>query len=243
VNSISEKIVNRKIEWPGPHGRPAGRDLHAPACAPLPGSCGWSGSYRLNVGGLGFRLCDIKSYGCWRGSWCFPQGMATGAAEYEIRWVWRIALWANSLYFYSALPAKLHPFRIGEITLRTNHRKPQIKKPTSRLRNGVTLIPLYSCLPIKAFFLAVYQACFLTFVSVFRRFVSGPFPYFSCRPCLPLRLSFLMIIPKNRQISGMDYPQLPSIDEVINGLFIVFPGNFSSSPKAFIGDPMFPAEL
>jgi hypothetical protein len=29
---------------------------------------------------------------------------------------------------------------------------------------------------IKAFFLAAYQACFLTFVSVFRRSVSDPFP-------------------------------------------------------------------
>jgi len=26
---------------------------------------------------------------------------------------------------------------------------------------------------------------------------------------------------------------------VFNGLFIIFTGNFSSSPKAFIGDPMF----
>ena len=29
----------------------------------------------------------------------------------------------------------------------------------------------------------------------------------------------------------------------INGLFIVFTGNFLSSPKAFVGDPMFPVEV
>jgi len=49
---------------------------------------------------------------------------------------------------------------------------------------------LRSVISIKAFFLAACQSCFLTFVSVFRRSVSDPFPYLSCRPCLPLRLSF-----------------------------------------------------
>ncbi|MBU4037388.1 MAG: hypothetical protein KKA35_13265, partial [Proteobacteria bacterium] len=49
---------------------------------------------------------------------------------------------------------------------------------------------LRTVIPIKAFFLAAYQACFLIFDSVFRCFVSDPFPYFSYRPCLPLSLSF-----------------------------------------------------
>ena len=42
---------------------------------------------------------------------------------------------------------------------------------------------------IKAFFLAACQICFLPFVSLFRRSVSGPSPYLSCRPCLPLPVS------------------------------------------------------
>ena len=42
---------------------------------------------------------------------------------------------------------------------------------------------------IKAFFLAACQNCYLIFVSVFRPFVSDPFPYLSYRPCLPSNLS------------------------------------------------------
>jgi hypothetical protein len=48
---------------------------------------------------------------------------------------------------------------------------------------------LRALISFRAFFLAAYQACFLTFVSVYRHSVSDPFPYLSCRPCLPLRVS------------------------------------------------------
>jgi len=45
---------------------------------------------------------------------------------------------------------------------------------------------LWAVIAIRAFFWAVYQAYFLTFVSVFPRAVSDSFPYLSCRPYLPL---------------------------------------------------------
>lgn len=48
----------------------------------------------------------------------------------------------------------------------------------------------YTVLSTKAFFWVAYQASLLIFFSLFQRSVSDPFPYFSCHPCLPLRLPF-----------------------------------------------------
>ena len=45
-----------------------------------------------------------------------------------------------------------------------------------------------AAVPIKPFFEAAYQTCFLTFASVFRRSVSDPFPCLSCHPCLTFYL-------------------------------------------------------
>ena len=72
---------------------------------------------------------------------------------------------------------------------------------------------LCTVISIKAFFLAAYQACFLTFVSVFRRSVSDPFPYLSCRPCLPLSLSFSCW---SSAISVWGYNVLPALVSAIN---------------------------
>jgi hypothetical protein len=58
-----------------------------------------------------------------------------------------MALWANPLYFCPALPAKWHPFRVGEITFGANHGLHQIRNPVSHTRNGVSLNHPSRCLP------------------------------------------------------------------------------------------------
>jgi hypothetical protein len=68
---------------------------------------------------------------------------------------------------------------------------------------------------IKAFFLAVYQACSLTFASVFRHSVSDPFLYLSCRPCLPLRASFSRC-PSSSRHEGAAALLVPSLRTFLN---------------------------